>query len=119
MSDETPAMPSNTADDEASEAAARDLDVDQLRAAVSRQAPTLARRQHDGTMGEGCTIKAVKPTSTINHSRKALLCRGDTRAEVRGLRDIGFGWSSIREGMGAIREIRAISIACKDCLKAG
>ena len=32
MSDETPDMPSNAAGDEASEATARDLDVDKLRA---------------------------------------------------------------------------------------
>ena len=46
VSDETSAMPSNAMDDEASEATARDLVVDQLRAAVSRRAPTSACRQH-------------------------------------------------------------------------
>ena len=42
----------------------------------------LAGGQHNGTMRHGCTLKTVKPTSTVNDSRKALLRMGERRAEV-------------------------------------
>ena len=56
---------------------------------TKRRHSTLLRLgQHDRTVRGGGNMKAIKPTSTMNNSRKALLCMGKTRAEVRGLRDV-------------------------------
>ena len=43
-------------------------------------------------------MEAIKPTGTVDHSRKALLCMGKARAEVRGRRDGGVRGSKGWEG---------------------
>ena len=57
LSNEPPAMRSNTMDDAASKVAARGLDVDQLRVVVSRRALRSACRQQDtgAAIGAGTT----------------------------------------------------------------
>ena len=76
-------------------------------------------REDEGTVRGGGLVKHVQPPSTVNYSREALLCTGETLAEFRGLEDGRVRGGRVREGMlvdvvseGSVAEInRAVGRA--------